>query len=147
GGDIAWVPGRGNSLSNKDLGGRKPDLTMIDSIARGFMPRVAALLGVDVKALVLSQGRSGQPASHLWFADYDVVREGMPVEGARGILRVNKGNLIQWGSETLPARGAVVPPTKLTRDAALAALSQYIGGFNVADSFRDNGSLHLLPAN
>jgi hypothetical protein len=152
GGNVAWVPGRGNSLGNKDLanvlGGRgKPDLTVIDSIARNFMPRVTLLLGIDPKTLVLSQGRSGQPASHLWFADYDIVREGMPVEGARVVFRVNNGNLIQFGTENLPYRGAVVPPTKLTRDAALAALSQYIGGFGVADSFRDNGSLHLLPAN
>ncbi len=152
GGNVAWVPGRGNSLTNNDiahlLGGRaKPDLAVIDSLARNYMPRVALLLGVDPKTLVLSQGRSGQPASYLWFADYDIVREGMPIEGARVVFRVNNGNLIQFGTENLPYRGAVVPPTKLTRDAALAALSQYIGSFGVADSFRDSGSLHLLPAN
>src|SRR5262249_25579005 len=83
----------------------------------------------------------------LWFVDYDVVRDGLPIEGARVVFRVNNGNLIQFGTENLPSPGAVVPPTNLTRDSALAALSQYIGGFSAADSFRDNGSLHLLRAN
>ena len=152
GGNVAWVPGRGNSLTNAKiasfLGDRgKPDLSVVDSIARNFLPRVASLLGVEPASLVLNGGRSGQPAGHVWFVDYDVVREGLPIEGARVVFRVNNGNLIQFGTENVPAQGAAVPPTRLTSAQALAAVSQYVGGFGVADSFRDNGSLHLLPAN
>ncbi len=159
GGNLAWIPGRGNSLSLSDLapvlkpGAKKVDLVALEAIARGFLPKVAGMLGVDPKTLVLNLGRSGQPASHLWFVDFDVVLGGiggMPVEGARVLFRVNSGNLIQFGSENLPAPGAstsTVPPTRLTRDAALAVVSQYLGGFSSGDSFADGGSLHLLPAN
>jgi trimeric autotransporter adhesin len=151
GGNVAWIPGRGNALTARDLAGflkAKPavDLEVMDAIARAYLPRVAGLLGVDPTQLVLNHGRSGQPAGHLWFVDYDVVREGLPVEGARVIFRVNNGNLIQYGSENLPVPGARVPATKLTRKQALAAVSAYISGFQAGDTFRDDGSLHLLPA-
>jgi len=143
GGNIAWVPGRGNSLKAS----KKVDLAALETIARTYLDQVGDMLGVDAKTLVLNRGRSGQPASHLWFVDFDVVREGLPVENARVIFRVNNGNLIQFGSEYLPAAGATVPPTKLTREQALAAVAKYIGGLGSADTFMDSGSLHLLPAN
>jgi len=150
GGNVAWIPGRGNHMSTQSpgnvLSGKTIDLAALDTIARSYMPRVQPFFGIDPKSLVLNQGRSGQPASHLWFVDYDVVLEGMPIEEARVVFRVNNGNLIQIGSENLPVPGSKVPPTQLTSAQALAAVSQYIGGFQVGDSFRDSGSLHLLPA-
>jgi trimeric autotransporter adhesin len=150
GGNVAWIPGRGNLMTLQDLVGilkGKPlNLGAMDTIARNYMPRVQPFLGIDPSNLVLNQGRSGQPAGHLWFVDYDVVQEGMPIEGARVVFRVNNGNLIQVGTENLPAPGTKVPATRLTSDQALAVVSKYIGGFEVGDSFRDSGSLHLLPA-
>src|SRR3954464_1383398 len=151
GGNVAWIPGRGNRMTLQDLAGvlagqQKIDLNAMDAIARGYMPRVQAFVGFESSDLVLNQGRSGQPSGHLWFVDYDVVKEGMPIEGARVVFRVNNGNLIQYGSENLPSPGTKVPPTRLTSDQALAAVSKYIGGFQVGDTFRDSGSLHLLPA-
>jgi hypothetical protein len=108
GGGVAWVPGRGNALTNDDiapfLGGRKkPDLAVVDAIARNYLPRVAALLGVNPSMLVLNHGRSGQPADHVWFVDYDVVRDGLTIEGARVVFRANNGNLVQFGTENLPS--------------------------------------------
>jgi hypothetical protein len=150
GGNVAWIPGRGNQLTAQDLAGvfKGKPLTVsgMDAIARAYMPRIQSLLGIDPATLVLNQGRSGQPAGHLWFVDYDVVQEGMPIEGARVVFRVNNGNLIQYGSEYLPSPGSKVPPTKLTSADAQAVVAGYIGGFQVGDSFRDSGSLHLLPA-
>ncbi len=153
GGKVAWVPGRGNSLTQGDIAGfLKPgatrlDLGALESIARGYLPRIAHMIGTDPASLTLSSGRSGQPAGHLWFVDFDLVKEGMVVEGARVVFRVNNGNLIQFGSENLPAPGAVVPPARITRDQAAAAVASYIGGFGSGDTFLDGGSLHLLPAN
>ncbi len=151
GGNLAWVPGHGNKMTSQDLAGflkAKPrvDLETMDAIARDFMPRVKSFLGIDPDELVLSRARSGQPAGHLWFVDYDVVREGLTVEGARVVFRVNNGNLIQYGTENLPVPGTKVPPTRLSQKQALSAISQFIGGFQVGDSFRDAGSIHLLPA-
>ena len=143
GGGIAWIPGKGNSLK----GAHKVNLETLETIARNFLPRVAGMMGVDPKSLVLNVGRSGQPAGHLWFVDFDVVRDGMKIEGARVVFRVNNGNLIQFGTENLPVPGSVAPPVKVTRIKALEAAAKYIGGFGSADSFGDSGSLHLLPAN
>ncbi len=153
GGNIAWIPGKGNSLTIESLGpvlkpgSKKVDLAAMESIARTFLPKVSGMLGVDAKSLVLNLGRSGQPAGHVWFVDFDVVQGGMKVEGARVVFRVNNGNLIQFGTENLPAPGSLVPTVKVTAAQALAAVSKYIGGFGSADSFADNGSLHLLPSN
>jgi hypothetical protein len=152
GGNIAWVPGRGNSLTNANIstvlaGRTKPDMSVLDTIARNYMKKVASLMGVNPATLVLNPGRSGQPAGHVWFVDYDVVLGGMPVEGARVVFRVNNGNLIQFGTENIPVAGTVVPPTSLTQAQALAAASKFVGGFSSFDTFRDNGSLHLVPAN
>ncbi|HEY3568118.1 MAG TPA: hypothetical protein VGP73_09320 [Thermoanaerobaculia bacterium] len=151
GGNVAWIPGHGNHLTTKDLGlflKAKPqiDLEVMDAIARDYMPRVKSFVGFDPSQLALNRARSGQPAGHVWFVDYDVVREGMPIEGARVVFRVNNGNLIQYGSENLPVPGATVPPTRLTKKQAQEAVARYVGGFQVGDTFRDNGSLHLLPS-
>jgi hypothetical protein len=153
GGNVAWLPGRGNALTRNDVaaylkpGAARVDLAGVEAIARGYLPRLALMMGVDPSSLVLNPGRSGQPAGHVWFVDFDVVKGGMVVEGARVLFRVNNGNLIQFGSEYLPAPGAAVPPTQVTRVAALAAAAKAIGGFGSSDTFLDAGSLHLLPAN
>lgn len=151
GGNVAWVPGHGNQMTTQDIAGfmkskNSIDLEVMDSIARDFMPRVKSMMGFEPAQLNLNRGRSGQPAGHLWFVDYDLVREGMVVEGARVVFRVNNGNLIQYGTENMPAPGATVPPTRLTKKQAMDAVAKYIGGFQVGDTFRDRGSLHLLPA-
>ena len=151
GGGIAWIPGRGNQLSIADLGahlkaGGAVDMRAMESIARGFLPGVAPLLGVDVDSLVLNPGRSGQPAPHVWFVDFDVVRDGMAIEGARVVFRVNHGNLIQFGGENLPSASAKTPKVAFGREQALAIVSAYVGGLGSGDVLSDGGSLHLLPA-
>jgi hypothetical protein len=142
GAGIPWIPGTGNKLANK----AHVDLTSLDGIAHSFMPRVAALLGINPSSLVLNQGRSGQPADYLWFVDYDVVdtASGLPIDGARVVFRVNHGNLIQFGTENLPA-GAGSAKAKVKREEALAKAAGYIGGFTAADSFIDSGTLRLVP--
>jgi hypothetical protein len=153
GGNIAWIPGRGNALGLADLapvlkpGSKKVDLAAMETIARNYLPKVAGMLGVDPKTLVLNLGRSGQPAGHVWFVDFDIVMNGQAVEGARVVFRVNNGNLIQFGTENIPALGAVVPAVQLTPSQALAAVAKYIGGFSSTDSFSDNGSTHLVTVN
>ena len=129
GGNVAWVPGHGNKLSNQDIAAswgpsRRSTSPALEAIARDYLPRVQSLLGVNPKELVLDRGRSGQPAEHLWFVDFDVVREGLPIEGARVVFRVNNGNLIQYGTENLPAPGATVPPTRLTQKDALDSVAK-----------------------
>ncbi|HEX4964443.1 MAG TPA: hypothetical protein VF173_26745 [Thermoanaerobaculia bacterium] len=145
GGNIAWIPGRGNSLSLAP--GKKIDLAAMEQVARNYVTKVAGMLGVDPQTLVLNQGRSGQPAGHVWFVDFDIVQNGMVVEGARVVFRVNNGNLVQFGTENLPTPGVTAPAATVSRDAALAAVAKYVGGLGSVDTFLDNGSLHLVPVN
>ncbi len=136
---IPFLPGIGNDLTNGAIAAHlgtkaKVDLAVVESITRAFLPRVAGLLGVDPATLVLNPGRSGHPADHLWFVDFDVVRGGLPIEGARVVFRIGHGNLIQLGAENLPAAGVAIPAAKISRGQALANLSAYIGGFSAATS-------------
>jgi hypothetical protein len=143
GSGIPWIAGDGNTLAPAG----KADLASLERIARAFLPRVAPLLGVDPGSLVLSAGRSGNPSDALWLVDFDVQRDARTIEGARVVFRVSHGNLIQFGSEGLPALRAATPAEKVDRKQALTALSDFVGGFNAADTFLDGGSLHLLAAN
>jgi hypothetical protein len=153
GAGIAWIPGRGNQLTLEDIaaslhGSPDVDLAAMERIARGFLPRVAPLLGVKPAQLVLSQERSGQVADYLWRVDFDVVRGGLPVEGAYVAFTVNHGNLIQIEAESVPAPGSRVPKTEINRQQALSIVARYIGGsggFTAADTFLDGGSMRLLP--
>ncbi|MDX1999085.1 MAG: pre-peptidase C-terminal domain-containing protein [Thermoanaerobaculia bacterium] len=153
GAGVPWIPGRGNRLTladiAADLGGRNtPDLATLESIARRFIDGNKALLGIDNALLQLDRGRSTNPSDYLWFVDFNVVREGMIVEGSRVVFRVNHGNLIQFGTEYVPGADVAVPPTKVAAKDAYEALSSYIGGFNsLTDKILDPGSLHLIVAN
>ncbi len=152
GAGIPWVPGRGNSLRTADVAahlapGGEINLATLDRIARGFLARVAPMMGLDLASLVLNKGRSEHPSDYLWFVDYDVTRRGMPVEGARVFFRVNHGNMIQFGSENLPPVDAAVPSINYSQEQARQALAIFLGGGNQGrDRFSDPGSLHLLPA-
>jgi hypothetical protein len=147
---IPFVPGHGNQLRIIDMfpnavEHQEIDLAAMEALTRAFLPQVASLLGVDHSTLVLNQGGSGHPAAYLWFVDFDVTLDGMVVEGARVVFRVNNGNLIQFGSENLPAEGTKVPEAKVTRAQALTILADYVGGFSAADTFVDGGSQSFIP--
>jgi hypothetical protein len=144
GGGLAWIPGKGNTLQAPVDGSRTVDMADLESIARGFLPQVQSLLGVNGGELELNAGRSGQVSPAVWFVDFDLVRGGMTVEGARVVFRVNHGNLIQFGSEYLPSPGAVVPKASVSQRQAMAAVSDFAGGTSLADLFIDSGSLHLI---
>ena len=76
------------------------------------------------ETLALAPQRSGQVAGHLWLVDYDVLRDGIAIEGARVVFRVNNGNLVQLGTENLPSPGTETPLRKIERKEALAVLGQ-----------------------
>ena len=147
GAGLPWIPGAGNSLQGDSLQvNTAADLPALEKTARAFLPRVAGPLGVNPTTLALSRARSGQAADHLWNVDFDVVLDGLTVEGARVVFRVNNGNLIQFGTENLPAPGARVPSERVTRKEAIAILADYVGGMSASDRFVDGGTARLLPA-
>lgn len=141
GGNVAWIPGAGNTLAASG----KVTLATLETLARRQLADVGGMLGVDPANLVLNPGRSGQPASHVWFVDFDVLAGGRKVEGARVVFYVNNGNLIGFGSENLPAPGTRTPDVRVSVDAARAAFFAYVDGFQAGDTILDNGSFKLLP--
>lgn len=150
GAGIPWIPGPGNHLTREDVavhlqGAAEVDLKTLENIARAFLPRVSPLLGVKGEDLALSPKRSGQAGDQVWLVDFDVRRGGRTIEGARVVFRVSHGNLIQLGSENLPAPGEPAPRERIGRDEALSTLTAHVRGFSAADTFLDGGSLHLLP--
>ena len=125
-------------------GGGKPDLPRMEAVARGFLPRVSRMLGIDPATLDLAPGRSGRVAEHLWLVDFDVRMDGLAVEGARVVFRVNNGKLVQFGTENLPSPGARTPPRTIGRKEALGVLADHIGGFTAIDTFVDGGTERLI---
>ena len=103
GGNIAWIPGRGNSLTANDLAPvlrlGKVDLTAMEKIARSYLAKNGGMLGVDTSSLVLNLGRSGQPASHLWFRRFR-----RRARGARGRERPGPLPGQQWQPDPVRLR-------------------------------------------
>jgi hypothetical protein len=126
-------------------GGGKADLPRLEATARAFLPRVSRMLGIEPASLKLSPARSGQVADHLWLVDFDIQLDGLAVEGARVVFRINNGNLIQFGTENLPTPGARAPQAAIGRKEALSILSDHIGGFSALDTFVDGGTERLIP--
>jgi hypothetical protein len=147
GGGISWMPWISGSktLTGPAISGS--DLAGLEAVARAALPGLAPVLGVDPASLALNRGRSGRQAGHLWYVDFDVRRGGLTVEGARVVFRVSHGNLIEIGAESLPSPGAAVPVAQVSREQALTAVADFVGGLSAADSLADGGSLHLLPVN
>lgn len=132
-----WLPGA--------AAGKPSDLSSLEARARAFLPRVARMMGIEPADLVLARERSGQVAEHLVLVDFDVQRDGLRVEGARVVFRVNNGNLVQFGTENLPSPGTEIPIEKIGRKEALSILADYVGGFSAADFLVDAGSALLVP--
>jgi hypothetical protein len=143
GSGIPWLAGAGNDLAATG----SATLAELDGRARGLARVLGKTMGFDPDALVLNEGRSGHPAPHVWFVDYDVVAGGHRIEGARVVFVVNSGNLISVGTENLPAAGLAAPVDRIGVRGALDALGKHVGGFLPEDLWVDAGSYRVLPAN
>ena len=118
GSGIPWLTGPGNDL----VASGSTTLAELDARARALARVLGKTMGFDADALVLNEGRSGHPAPHVWFVDYDVVAGGHRIEGARVVFVVNSGNLISVGTENLPAVGAAAPVDRIGLAGALEVL-------------------------
>ena len=152
GSGLAWVPGRGNTLSLDALASAPGlsdavDLARLDAKARDFARDAAPMLGIDAASLQLNAGRSGSPSAHVWFVDYDYLLGGVPVESARVVFSVNNGNLVAVGSENLPMPGSRMPRVAVSALEARRTVETYVGGLRGDELWVDAGSFHLLPAN
>jgi hypothetical protein len=146
GSGIPFLPGSGNGLKAADLGlpGPPGGLPDVEALGRAFIAREASLLGPPEGDLILNAERSAfLENGDIVFLDYDWIVEGVPVEGGRVFLRVNHGNIVQFGSARV---GAGVPAARPILDAeqAIDRLFGYAGGRKAGDVVVDPPRLLFL---
>ncbi len=144
---IPFLPGGGNLLTPGALGlsSAPPSPAEAEKLGRAFIDSEAAILRPDVGELKLNPGRSGSfDGGDLWYLDFDWVVGGVPVEGARVFLRVNHGNLVQFGTHQI---GRLLGPPTATLDAdeALARAFAHAGGRFEEDRTVNAGELVVVP--
>ena len=135
-GGMALAEGRGVRWSGASLGDMAAHATAL-------MTQYPALFQVPLSQLALDRKASlnfGERKQY-WNVVFTQHLNGVPVEGARVVFRVNNGNLVQFGVDrTVPRLDAVrVSPLGLT--AARNALATFLGGILPSDVFVENGEL------
>jgi|CXWL01.1.fsa_nt_gi hypothetical protein len=118
---IPWL------LAAAPAGDDRATLAALEARARLELVSLAAAFGLTpADRLLLAAGRSGRMGDAGWNLDFDLERDGLPVEGARIVFRLNHGNLIQLGAEGLPAPGLPTPRPALDAAAARLAAARYL---------------------
>ncbi len=149
GSGIPFLPGPGNELTapayrGNDSFGGEPTVAALEPMARDFVMSEYALIGPPVGELVLdpnaSQSRLGGKLISFYF---DWVVDGVPVEGARVFVRVNSGNITQFGSQRIAPIGIATTP-EMTADQAILKLMRYTGDGESAE-LRDEPRLVIQP--
>jgi hypothetical protein len=149
GSGIPLIPGRGNALERDSLLGLSlPDgdvtLEALEPLIRAFIEQNRDLLGPANGTLELEEETSGpRDDGRLWSFYYRWLIGGVPVEGARVFVRINNGNITQFGA---PLVGPADVDTSPVIDAAGAVelLLEWSGDDEVA-RFLGEPQLILQP--
>ena len=132
GSGIALIPGAGNRLGAEALRGLpQPDgmvtLQTLEPLARGFIDRNETLLRPERGRLELdSELSSIREQGRLASLYFDWFVDGVPVEGAAVYLRLNSGNITQFGAVLVGPLDIETEPA-LSSEQALARLLEYSG--------------------
>src|SRR5437867_1714983 len=122
---MPWIPGAGNSLDPATVRGSGLagafTIDDLETMARAFIARHELLFGVPPDQLVLDErgSLSFGESNQFWNVAFRQVIAGIPVESARVVLRLSRGNLVQFGVDrTIPASvaaaaAAAAPPAAL----------------------------------
>ena len=132
GSGVALIPGRGNTLGPAALAGLPlPDgaiaLETLEPLARGFIEANGDLVAPPVGKLTLNRETSAiREHGRLISLHFDWSVGGVPVEKAQVFVRLNSGNVTQFGA---PLVGEMQLSTTPAYDAgaALGKLMQYTG--------------------
>ncbi|MEM7247197.1 MAG: hypothetical protein AAF533_17785 [Acidobacteriota bacterium] len=158
GSGVPWLPGWGNDLTWRQLGfdaapDRDKTLDMLDERARALMTEHPELFGLEEADATLVRGLSSSlQDGRLWFLNYLVEREGVPVLDALVTFRVSSGNLVQLGTALVDDALALAPTAPLlTAEDALSGLLTDLAPLAKDDTplvpteVVDDGTLVLLP--
>lgn len=142
---IPWVTGDPFSSTQ---------MTSLPLKAKKFIKEnIGIFPSIPLDYLVLNQQRSGPfgEGGYLWFIDFDVVYQGVPIEGARVVFRCNHGNLVQFGVEGIMPMADKInvllnPNPSIDNQTALDIAFNYGGGFNPkVDTIVNQGTLKFIP--
>ncbi|MEJ5166032.1 MAG: pre-peptidase C-terminal domain-containing protein [Thermoanaerobaculia bacterium] len=151
------MPALVNNISIPWVSGDPFSPTQISTMALKAKKFIRENIGIfpnlPVDNLVLNQTRSGPfgEDGYLWFVDFDVVYQGVPIEGARVVFRCNHGNLVQFGVEGIMPMADKInvllnPNPSIDSQAAQEIAFNYAGGFNPkVDTIINQGTLKFLP--
>ncbi len=121
---IPFLPGPGNSLPPEAapaaLPGGKLDIDAIASFAEAFVRQNAELIGPPAGSLVLDRDASGAlDDGRLLNVNYDWYLGNVPVEGAGVFVRINSGNIVQFGAPLVGPSEVDPNPTVRAEEAVL----------------------------
>lgn len=102
------------------------DAGRLETLARSFVSAGRSWIRIDPSQLVLNTAGTGAIEPGRWVVVFDRAIGGIPVEGERLTLYVNRGKLVSFGSDRWGA-GTPSGQPRLTRDAALTVLRAYMG--------------------
>ena len=138
-----WIPGAGNSLRNES---NEPiTVSKMEGIARDFMLRNQNLFPIPQSDLILVPEGTVEVGDYFWHIQFQYVKNGIPVEGARVVFRVNNGNLVQFGMEKVNPYIDVDTNPSFEKETAWDILGGYIGGWDEKDYFIEPGTLLIVP--
>ena len=138
-----WIPGAGNNLRSESFG--EITVSTMENIAREFMLRNSNLFPVSQNDLVLVPDGTVKVGGYFWHIQFQYVKDGIPVEGARVIFRINNGNLVQFGFEKVNPFIDVDTIPSFDKKTAWEILGGYIGGFEEKDEILQDSSLLIVP--
>ncbi|MCP3980903.1 MAG: hypothetical protein GY716_16495 [bacterium] len=151
GSGIPMVPGRGNALTDEVLSGLPmPDgklgVATLAPLAGEFIELNAALMKPAVGSLELDESASSvRDKGRLASLYYQWQIDGVPVEGAYAFVRLNSGNVTQFGAPLVGDAGIATRPG-ISREDALKLLMNFTGDGEVHTQIGDT-ELLIQPEN
>ena len=150
-GSFPLIPGDGvgNQMTLQELGQRlgrelrEVDAAAVEAVARDFVTRNAAVLGIDSQHL--ADFRAEQANPHLWQVTAIQKVGGLAVRHARLVATISHGNLVMVGTESWGTGKLKKAKPDLTSSQALATGFTYVGGSSALDVMLRAPALEIVP--
>jgi hypothetical protein len=146
---VPILPGRGNKLTNADLGLKgAAQLADVEKLVRGFIAQYPEMFGAPASDLRLDAKSSANVGTdrQVWLIELQQTYRGVPVEGANVFFRINNGNIVQFGNEKVAPVHIGTKPS-LDNAAALAAVLKSAGfALSQVSEILNPGTLKIYPA-
>ncbi len=150
GAGVPLLPGRGNSLTHRDVGldvGAEARIDDLERLLRGFMAEHRALLRIDPADFVLDR-QASQPygdGNYYWSVEFQQRKAGVPVDRAKVFFRINHGNIVQFGTDLVGDVVISTRPDLNKYEAQGIVLGLYdLTSADLAEIV-EPGRLHVLP--